>query len=71
MCKTISLVELYASLQSEMISKAEFSKVLSHPTDQGDNTETSWISWFSKYLPNTMFCVFGAPGSAQTWSLSL
>ena len=52
MCKAISLVELYASLQAEMISKAEFSKVLSHPTDQGDNTETSWITWFNKYLPN-------------------
>lgn len=46
-----SLKALYVALQEEMISKANFSAVLSHPTDKGDNAEENWISWFNKYLP--------------------
>lgn len=46
-----SLKTLYSALQSEMIAKANFSSVISHPTDKGDNTEESWISWFNEYFP--------------------
>ena len=46
-----SLKTLYSALQEEMIAKANFSSVLNHPTDKGDNTEDNWISWFSEYLP--------------------
>ena len=46
-----SLKTLYSALQTEMIAKANFSSVLSHPTDKGDNTEESWISWFNEYFP--------------------
>ena len=46
-----SLKTLYSALQTEMIAKANFSSVLRHPTDKGDNTEESWISWFNEYFP--------------------
>ena len=46
-----SLKTLYSALQAEMIAKANFSPVLSHPTDKGDNTEENWISWFNAYFP--------------------
>ena len=46
-----SLSSLYSALQNEMIAKANFSAVLSHPTDKGDNTEENWISWFNEYFP--------------------
>lgn len=46
-----SLKSLYSALQAEMIAKAKFSSVLSHPTDKGNNTEESWISWFNEYFP--------------------
>lgn len=47
-----SLKTLFWALQGEMITKANFSAVLDHPTDKGDNAEESWISWFNEYLPN-------------------
>ena len=46
-----SLKQLYSALQSEMIAKANFSTVLNHPTDKGDNAEDSWVSWFNEYFP--------------------
>lgn len=46
-----SLKTLYSALQTEMIAKANFSAVMDHPTDRGDNTEASWITWFNDYLP--------------------
>lgn len=49
--KDNKLTELFSVLQKEMLSKAEFSPVLNHTTDQGDNTEKSWLNWFNKYLP--------------------
>ena len=51
MSNIITLKNLYSALQNEMISKAQFSVVLSHPTDKVDNAEESWISWFNNYLP--------------------
>ena len=51
MSTKIELTELFAALQSDMISKANFSTVLNHPTDQGDNSEQNWIRWFTDYLP--------------------
>ena len=51
MNNNFSLKTLYSALQEEMIAKANFSSVLNHPTDKGDNTEDNWISWFSEYLP--------------------
>ncbi len=45
------LTELFAALQSDMTSKANFSLTLNHPTDKGDNSEENWIKWFSAYLP--------------------
>ena len=45
------LKNLFATLQSDMISKANFSTILNHPTDRGDNSEESWIKWFCDYLP--------------------
>jgi len=49
--KQNKLSELFSALQNNMISKAKFSSVLNHPTDQGDNSEQSWIDWFNEYLP--------------------
>jgi len=46
-----ALKELFSCLQNEMCSKADFSTVLDHPTDKGDNTELNWIDWFNVYLP--------------------
>lgn len=51
MSEKIKLTELFAALQSDMISKANFSTVLNHPTDKGDNSEENWIRWFNDYLP--------------------
>ena len=45
------LKELFASLQNDMTSKANFSITLNHPTDKGNNSEENWISWFNDYLP--------------------
>lgn len=45
------LKKLFAALQADMISKANFSTILNHPTDRGDNSEESWIKWFCDYLP--------------------
>lgn len=45
------LIELFAALQSEMVVEANFSNVIKHPTDKGDNAEENWIKWFSNYLP--------------------
>ena len=47
--KKTKLTELFAALQSEMISKASFSNAFNHP--KGDNSEESWINWFNHYLP--------------------
>jgi hypothetical protein len=52
MSEKTKLTELFAALQSDMTSKANFSSVLNHPTDMGDNSEESWIKWFSDYLPH-------------------
>lgn len=46
-----SLKELFSCLQKDMCAKADFSSVLDHPTDKGDNTEVNWIDWFNEYLP--------------------
>lgn len=46
------LSTLFKALQQDMLSKATFSAVLSHPVDKGDNAEECWIRWFNKYLPN-------------------
>lgn len=51
MSENTKLTELFTALQTDMTSKAEFSSVLAHPTDRGDNSEESWIKWFSAYLP--------------------
>ena len=45
------LKDLFSALQRHMITDAEFSGALSHPTDKGDNSEANWIEWFAKYLP--------------------
>lgn len=46
-----NLTKLFAALQNDMISKANFSDVVNHPTDKGDNSEASWITLLSAYLP--------------------
>lgn len=46
-----NLKNLFAALQKDMISKANFSNVLNHPTEKGDNSEENWIKWFEDYLP--------------------
>lgn len=46
-----SLKSLYSVLQDEMISKANFTTALNHPTDKGDNAEENWITWFKAYFP--------------------
>lgn len=46
-----NLKNLFATLQREMVSKAQFSNVLGHPVDKGNNTEENWIQWFDDYLP--------------------
>ena len=46
-----TLKDLFSCLQKDMCSKADFSQVLNHPTDKGDNTESNWINWFNEYLP--------------------
>ena len=46
-----TLKTLYSALQAEMIANMNTASVLNHPTDKGDNTEQSWISWFDKYFP--------------------
>lgn len=51
MSEKTKLTELFAALQSDMITKASFSNILNHPTDRGDNSEENWISWFNHYLP--------------------
>lgn len=51
MNEKIKLTDLFAALQQEMIAKANFSSVLSHPVDKGDNSEENWIQWFNAYLP--------------------
>ena len=45
------LSELVSQLQKNMISKMDLVPGISHPTDRGDNSEHSWIEWFSTYLP--------------------
>ncbi|MBO6231161.1 MAG: hypothetical protein J6O50_11415 [Ruminiclostridium sp.] len=52
MSTSVTLKSLFQALQKEMISNAELSRQLDHPTDKGDNTEISWVDWFIKYLPN-------------------
>lgn len=51
MSEKVTLTSLFGALQRDMISQADFSNVLSHPTDKGDNTEECWIKWFEQYLP--------------------
>ena len=51
MNKKPNLKSLFAALQADMISKAQFSNVLNHPVDKGDNSEENWIKWFDDYLP--------------------
>ncbi len=51
MNKDITLKDLYSALQKEMVSNCQFSNVLNHPSDKGDNAEESWVSWFNNYLP--------------------
>lgn len=51
MSEKTNLKKLFAALQSDMIAKASFSNMLSHPVDRGDNSEENWISWFNQYLP--------------------
>jgi len=45
------LSELVSQLQKNMISKMNLVPGISHPTDRGDNSEHSWLEWFSTYLP--------------------
>lgn len=51
MGKKVLLKDLFSALQETMLSEANFSPLLNHPTDQGDNAEKNWIEWFTKYLP--------------------
>ena len=51
MNKKPNLKSLFTALQADMISKAQFSNVLNHPVDKGDNSEENWIKWFDDYLP--------------------
>lgn len=51
MNKKPNLKSLFAALQTDMVSKAQFSNVLNHPVDKGDNSEENWIKWFDDYLP--------------------
>ena len=46
MSTSVTLKSLFQALQKEMISNAELSRQLDHPTDKGDNTEISWVDWF-------------------------
>ncbi len=45
------LKDLFGALQSEMISKMAFEKVVEHPVDKGDCSEINWCKWFSNYFP--------------------
>lgn len=51
MSDKVTLTNLFRALQRDMISQANFSDVINHPTDKGDNTEECWIKWFEEYLP--------------------
>lgn len=51
MSDKVTLTNLFRALQQEMVSQTNFSSVLGHPVDKGDNTEISWIQWFEDYLP--------------------
>lgn len=51
MNKKPNLKSLFAALQTDMVSKAQFNNVLNHPVDKGDNSEENWIKWFDDYLP--------------------
>lgn len=46
-----NLKSLFTALQEDMLAKAQFSNVLNHPVDKGDNCEENWIKWFEDYLP--------------------
>ena len=50
MNKKPNLKSLFAALQADMVSKAQFSNVLNHPVDKGDNSEENWIKWFDDYV---------------------
>ncbi len=51
MSKKVTLKSLYQTLQKDMIAQAEFSNVVDHVVDKGDNAEENWIKWFKNYLP--------------------
>ncbi len=46
-----TLKDLFSSLQLKMVADAQFSEVVSHPVDKGDNSEKNWLTWFQEYLP--------------------
>lgn len=46
-----TLKKLYEGLQSKMCAELNFSQLMAHPVDKGDNSEESWRKWLSKYLP--------------------
>lgn len=51
MAKKIDIKTLFAAKQEEMLSVANFSKTLNHPTDKGNNSENNWLQLFNNYLP--------------------
>ena len=52
MSDNTKLTDLFAALQNDMISKAQFSPALNHPVDKGTNSEENWLKWFTNYLPH-------------------
>jgi len=46
------LADLISALQKEMISSNKTGSVFKHPSDNGNNTEQTWIDWFQRHLPN-------------------